>query len=63
MARSWNILSSFADPAQYVCSQNILQEEGFEDDARLDESIKKLESDLKRTRKKDVAEVDDQVSI
>jgi hypothetical protein len=42
--------------------QNILQGEGFEDDAKLDESIKKLEADLKRSRKKD-ADGDDQVSV
>ncbi|KAG5220239.1 Nuclear actin-protein involved in chromatin remodeling [Salix suchowensis] len=34
--------------------QNKLQGEGFEDEASLDETIKKLETDLKKARKKDV---------
>jgi actin-related protein 5 len=42
-----------------VC-QSILQDEGFEDDVRLDEAIKKLEYDLKRARKKE-ADGDDSV--
>jgi len=33
--------------------QNKLREEGFDDDAGLDEAIKKLETDLKRARKKE----------
>jgi actin-related protein 5 len=33
--------------------QNTLQAEGFDDDEALDEAIKKLESDLKKARKKD----------
>jgi actin-related protein 5 len=32
-----------------------LQTEGFDDDAALDETIKKLESDLKKARKKEAA--------
>ncbi|KAI0056771.1 actin-like ATPase domain-containing protein [Artomyces pyxidatus] len=34
--------------------QNLLQSEGFSDDVALDQAIKKLEADLKRTRKKEV---------
>lgn len=34
--------------------QNALLDEGFEDDAALDETIKKLEQDLKKARKKEV---------
>lgn len=33
--------------------QNKLQEEGFDDEAGLDETIKKLENDLKKFRKKE----------
>ncbi|KAL4069236.1 hypothetical protein J3A83DRAFT_4095857 [Scleroderma citrinum] len=39
--------------------QNVLQEEGFEDDAALDETIKKLEHDLKKARKKEADGQDD----
>jgi hypothetical protein len=39
--------------------KNTLQSEGFDDEAALDEKIKKLESDLKKARKKDLAEGDD----
>lgn len=38
---------------------NILQVEGFDDDAALDETIKKLEADVKRARKKDPDGQDD----
>ncbi|KAL0945578.1 hypothetical protein HGRIS_014738 [Hohenbuehelia grisea] len=38
-----------------------LQSEGFDDDASLDETIKKLENDLKRARKKEAADGEDQV--
>ncbi|KAH7911817.1 hypothetical protein BJ138DRAFT_1135143 [Hygrophoropsis aurantiaca] len=41
---------------------NTLQTEGFDDDAALDETIKKLELDLKRTRKKEV-EGDDNMNV
>lgn len=34
--------------------QNALLEEGFEDDAALDDTIKKLEQSLKKARKKEV---------
>ncbi|KAG8220259.1 hypothetical protein J3R82DRAFT_1308 [Butyriboletus roseoflavus] len=40
---------------------NTLQSEGFDDDAALQETIKKLEHDLKRTRKKDVDGTDEPV--
>jgi len=45
-----------------VCgaAQNTLQSEGFDDDAGLDETIKKLEGDLKKARKKE-ADGDDSV--
>jgi actin-related protein 5 len=33
-----------------------LQEEGFDDEAGLDETIKKLENDLKKARKKEADE-------
>lgn len=33
--------------------QNKLQEEGFDDEAGLDDAIKKLENDLKKGRKKE----------
>jgi hypothetical protein len=46
---------SFFCPVSYLIeSQNKLQTEGFDDDAGLDETIKKLESDLKKARKKEV---------
>ncbi|KAH7926202.1 actin-like ATPase domain-containing protein [Leucogyrophana mollusca] len=41
---------------------NTLQSEGFDDDAALDETIKKLELDLKRARKKEV-EGDDAMNV
>ncbi|KAF8837942.1 actin-like ATPase domain-containing protein [Paxillus ammoniavirescens] len=40
---------------------NTLQSEGFEDDAKLDETIKKLEHDLKRARKKETEGTDEPV--
>ena len=40
-------------------SQNSLQSEGFSDDAALDQAIKKLEADLKKTRKKAANDSDD----
>lgn len=43
-------------------SQHILQSEGFDDDAGLDETIKKLEADLKKARKKDDDVGDDVVA-
>jgi ribosome-associated translation inhibitor RaiA len=39
--------------------QSILQSEGFSDDAALDQAIKKLEADLKKTRKKAANDGDD----
>ncbi|KAN0138657.1 hypothetical protein V8E53_003645 [Lactarius tabidus] len=39
--------------------QNLLQSEGFSDDAALDQAIKKLEADLKKTRKKAANDSDD----
>jgi actin-related protein 5 len=39
--------------------QSLLQSEGFSDDAALDQAIKKLEADLKRTRKKAANDGDD----
>jgi actin-related protein 5 len=39
--------------------QNTLQTEGFDDDAALDETIKKLELDVKRARKKEADGLDD----
>ena len=39
--------------------QNLLQSEGFSDDAALDQAIKKLEADLKKTRKKAASDSDD----
>lgn len=44
-----------------ISLQNILQVEGFDDDAALDETIKKLEVDVKRARKKDPDGQDDVV--
>jgi actin-related protein 5 len=38
-----------------IVSQYKLQTEGFDDDDALDETIKKLESDLKKARKKEAA--------
>jgi actin-related protein 5 len=40
--------------------QSLLRDDGFEDDTKLDEAIKKLENGLKRARKKE-AEGDDHV--
>jgi hypothetical protein len=37
----------------------LLQSEGFNDDAALDQAIKKLEADLKKTRKKAANDGDD----
>jgi actin-related protein 5 len=37
----------------------VLQSEGFSDDAALDQAIKKLEADLKKTRKKAANDSDD----
>ena len=42
-------------------NQNTLQSEGFEDEASLEETIKKLEGDLKKARKKDEDLPDDPV--
>jgi len=39
--------------------QNTLQAEGFDDEAALDETIKKLELDVKRSRKKEADGQDD----
>lgn len=39
--------------------QSLLQSEGFSDDAALDQAIKKLEADLKKTRKKAANDSDD----
>ncbi|KAH9985774.1 hypothetical protein BJV77DRAFT_1145686 [Russula vinacea] len=39
--------------------QSLLQSEGFNDDAALDQAIKKLEADLKKTRKKAANDGDD----
>lgn len=39
--------------------QNLLQSEGFSDDGALDQAIKKLEADLKKTRKKAANDSDD----
>lgn len=41
------------------CWKNTLQSEGFEDDAALDETIRKLEADLRKARKKDDDSVDE----
>ena len=38
--------------------QHTLQAEGFDDDAALDETIKKLESDLKKARKRELGDDD-----
>lgn len=40
-------------------TQSLLQSEGFSDDAALDQAIKKLEADLKKTRKKAANDGDD----
>jgi actin-related protein 5 len=42
-----------------LCPQSLLQSEGFNDDAALDQAIKKLEADLKKTRKKAANDGDD----
>lgn len=51
--------------SHYACClislQNTLQVEGFDDDAALDETIKKLEVDVKRARKKDPDGQDDAI--
>lgn len=39
--------------------QSLLQSEGFNDDSALDQAIKKLEADLKKTRKKAANDGDD----
>ena len=39
--------------------QGLLQSEGFIDDAALDQAIKRLEADLKKTRKKAANDNDD----
>ncbi|KAH7883999.1 hypothetical protein F5I97DRAFT_2045746, partial [Phlebopus sp. FC_14] len=44
---------------EWTASFNTLQSEGFDDDAALDETIKKLELDLKRVRKKEAEGQDD----
>lgn len=49
-------------PHQAYCLislQHVLQVEGFDDDAALDETIRKLEVDVKRARKKDPDGQDD----
>jgi hypothetical protein len=43
-------------------SQNLLQSEGFNDDAALDQAIKKLEAGLKKARKK-AANDSDEVTV
>ena len=43
-------------------SQNLLQSEGFNDDAALDQAIKKLEAGLKKARKK-AANDGDEVTV
>jgi actin-related protein 5 len=43
-------------------SQNLLQSEGFNDDAALDQATKKLEADLKKARKK-AANDGDEVTV
>jgi actin-related protein 5 len=43
-------------------SQNLLQSEGFSDDAALDQAIKKLEAGLKKARKK-AANDGDEVTV
>jgi hypothetical protein len=42
--------------------QHTLQSEGFDDDAGLDETIRKLETDLKKARKKD-EDVGDEIVV
>lgn len=52
------------DPDKYAIQfpmQNTLQAEGFDDDAALDETIKKLELDVKRSRKKEADGQDDAI--
>ena len=49
------MVSTFQSPVHHCrsISQSKLQEEGFDDDAGLDETIKKLENDLKKARKRE----------
>ena len=53
--KDWLVNTDFI--SQAVCtltfSQSKLQTEGFDNDAALDEAIKKLEGDIKRARRKD----------
>lgn len=60
MASAYFVLSR-QPPFAYTTSwsQSILQSEGFSDDAALDQAIKKLEADLKKTRKKAANDGDD----
>ena len=39
--------------------QHTLQAEGFDDNAALDETIKKLESDLRKAKKRELGDVDE----
>ena len=52
--REW-MVSIFRSPVHHCqsISQSKLLEEGFDDDAGLDETIKKLENDLKKARKRE----------
>ena len=52
------LLSNFFAYAR-LGTQSLLQSEGFSDDAALDQAIKKLEADLKKTRKKAANDGDD----
>jgi hypothetical protein len=53
----WVAVGHFAHAAPWL--QSLLQSEGFSDDAALDQAIKKLEADLRKTRKKAANDGDD----
>lgn len=57
MSCFWVAVSLFAHAAPWL--QSLLQSEGFSDDAALDQAIKKLEADLRKTRKKAANDGDD----
>jgi hypothetical protein len=56
----WLLVGFFAYCRSW--SQNLLQSEGFSDDAALDQAIKKLEAGLKKARKK-AANDGDEVTV
>lgn len=59
--REWAVSLPIAHRVHANCLQIKLADEGFDNDQDLDDTIKKLEADLKKARKKEAAETDDLV--